>query len=383
MHIAVISDGITPYVTGGMQRHTFHLVRHLLLLGIDITLVHTVPHADALPADDEVKRAFGEYKGQLKVLSIPFPQLKAFPGHYVRESYGYSTAVAEALLPMLADFDFIYAKGFTAWNLLERKRRGLHTPPIGVKFHGYEMFQKTKNIRTRLEQQIFKPAVIFNSRNANVVFSYGGEITAIIKRIGVKPERIAEVTSAVDSDWIAPEISKTNEPRKFVFVGRYERRKGIRDLRAAIDELPAGLVEMHWVGAIPQRFIGKGEIRHGEIKDAAELRGILSDCDVLVAPSHAEGMPNVVLEAMARGLAIIATPVGAVSELVSNKNGRLVAPRNPTELAEAIKEFAKMPKTQLESIKRQNINDVIERFTWESVARQTLEIIQKLSFSTR
>ena len=45
----------------------------------------------------------------------------------------------------------------------------------------------------------------------------------------------------------------------------------------------------------------------------------------MVCPSYSEGMPNVILEAMARGLAIIATDVGAIAEMVDSTNGILMA----------------------------------------------------------
>ena len=47
-------------------------------------------------------------------------------------------------------------------------------------------------------------------------------------------------------------------------------------------------------------------------------------CDILLCPSYSEGMPNVILEAMSRGLAIIATNVGAIRLLVSEDNGVLL-----------------------------------------------------------
>ena len=63
---------------------------------------------------------------------------------------------------------------------------------------------------------------------------------------------------------------------------------------------------------------------HGPIFDADKLKDILDSMDVLVCPSYSEGMPNVIMEGMARGCAIIATDVGAVSEMLSGTNGWLL-----------------------------------------------------------
>ena len=55
-------------------------------------------------------------------------------------------------------------------------------------------------------------------------------------------------------------------------------------------------------------------------------------CDVLICPSYSEGMPNVILEGMSRGLAIIATDVGATDQLVDDTNGKLIKFENSKEL---------------------------------------------------
>jgi starch synthase (maltosyl-transferring) len=67
--------------------------------------------------------------------------------------------------------------------------------------------------------------------------------------------------------------------------------------------------------------------------------------DVLVLPSHWEGMPNVVLEAMAAGRAVVATEVEGTVDLVRPKEtGWLVPPGVPKRLAEALLEAARDPE---------------------------------------
>jgi glycosyltransferase involved in cell wall biosynthesis len=70
----------------------------------------------------------------------------------------------------------------------------------------------------------------------------------------------------------------------------------------------------------------------GPRDDVAEL---MQAADVLIHPAHEEGSPNVVLEAMAAGLAVIATDVGGTAELLGEV-GLLVPARDPTALAAAI-----------------------------------------------
>ena len=67
-------------------------------------------------------------------------------------------------------------------------------------------------------------------------------------------------------------------------------------------------------------------------------------CDILICPSYSEGMPNVILEAMSRGLAIIATNVGAIRLLVSEDNGVLLQECKPNLIFDAINNFISMDK---------------------------------------
>lgn len=384
MHIAVLTDGISPYVLGGMQRHSFHLVKNLLERGLKITLIHTVEHSKELPPEKDVLKLFDAPEDQLRVIGLEFPHLDKFPGHYLRESYRYSCEIFERLKDEWDHFDFIYAKGFTAWCILEKKSKGIHMAPVGVKFHGYEMYQKTSSLMGKLEQFMFKPPVVFNNRKANVVFSYGGEITSIIEKIGVESDRIAEITGGVDDCWLSESVLKVSHPRKFVFVGRNERRKGIADLETAVCQFKDTDVEFHWIGPIPkERQLKQSNcIYHGLISDSKELQNILDQMDVLVLPSHSEGMPNVILEAMSRGCAILATDVGAVSMMVTEACGKLIKPNNKDVLSNALKEFINLEHADLLNRKEMSRKIVAERFLWSEIARQTHEIIEEVTHSS-
>lgn len=138
------------------------------------------------------------------------------------------------------------------------------------------------------------------------------------------------------------------------FVGRLERRKGIEDLARAIPLVLKARPEARFV------FIGAAEPRHASNepydtwlkrelapwKERVEFRGKVPleqmaeayrDLDVLVYPSLWENFPNVCLEAMSAGRAIVASSAGGMREqLDEGRCGRLVPPNDHRALAAAI-----------------------------------------------
>jgi glycosyltransferase involved in cell wall biosynthesis len=162
-----------------------------------------------------------------------------------------------------------------------------------------------------------------------------------------------------------------------VFVGRHERRKGIEELTKALAAWSQGRsFRFDFVGPIPSaNQLQRAEVRyHGSISDSTRLQSILDDSDVLVCPSHSEGMPTVILEAMARGLAIIATDVGAVRLMVGPDNGILMPHPSVRLIRQAIEQMMALPAAELIALKKASLRKV-QQFTWDRAAQSTLEQI--------
>lgn len=377
MRIALLTDGITPYVTGGMQRHSFNLCRTLARLGVHIDLYHCDPEKKGA----EALECFSpEEKKMITPFLIDFPDFGKMPGHYIRESYEYAQRIYRTLRKQ-ARVDFIYAKGFTAWEVLNKKSKGEDLPPVGVNLHGYEMFQRKAGLRSRLEASLFlKPPAKFAITHADYLFSYGGKITSLLLSLGVDSHRIVSIPGGIGTEWLTSVVSPVHTPIKFLFAGRPERRKGIKELNAAIRLLQSsdrGQFEFSFLGPITDDQKVAGCNYYGEISDPDAIRKVYAAHDVLCAPSYSEGMPNVIMEAMASGLAIIATDVGAVSILVKPENGWLLNACDVKEIHGKLQLAIRSAKTELEEKKKSSHEIVQAGFTWERIGAQTLHFIEK------
>lgn len=131
-------------------------------------------------------------------------------------------------------------------------------------------------------------------------------------------------------------------------VGRLSREKGHLDLIDAFAALrrlcPEKAFCMVLVGEGPERFRIERKCGQLGIADSVFLVGHQNDvrpfysmADIVVLPSHSEGSPNVLLEAMAAGLPVVATVVGGVPEIATDGRNALLVPKmHPAQMAHAL-----------------------------------------------
>lgn len=379
MRIAVLADGIFPYVIGGIQRHSYYLCKHLAQKGIRVDLYHTGAYGvkNIVPdrfSTDEMKF--------IRPVFVPFPFNYRFPGHYLYESKLLSKAMYQEFMKQ-PEVDFIYAKNYCAWYFLEQKLKGQELPPIGVKLHGYEAYQEFPGMLPawdlvhKLNNKLHRNATEFISQNADVVFSYGGGITSILEReVKVPPKRIVEIPTGIDEAWLSQAPPPASGKCRFIFVGRNTSRKGADLINNWLKDHATGNYEFHFVGPFPGGARKEGNVvYHGEVKDTATLQQLLSACQVLVCPSDSEGMPNVILEGMARGLAVIATNVGAVSAMVDGSNGWLIPRRDKKALAEAMGGAMGLSPEQMHKKGEASLEKVKKNFLWKDIADRVIASI--------
>jgi glycosyltransferase involved in cell wall biosynthesis len=104
------------------------------------------------------------------------------------------------------------------------------------------------------------------------------------------------------------------------------------------------------------------------------LSTYLNELKLLVLPSHSEGLPNIVLEAMACGTPVLATPVGAIPDVIKDGNtGFIMVENSPTCIAHEIVRV--MTDPNLEEIVRNARRLVDEQFSYEASSKRYAELL--------
>lgn len=174
---------------------------------------------------------------------------------------------------------------------------------------------------------------------------------------GLPPDRIVTIHNVIDVDTFAKAAKRDCttllselrlKPDDFIItiVGRLTLEKGHWDFLHAARELHSSIPESRFliVGSGPLAEDLQHQTRIWNLDDAFRFVGYRKDIarlmmisDIVTIASHREGLPNVLLEALALGKPVVATQVGGIPEVIQDgKTGILVPARNPQALAQAI-----------------------------------------------
>ncbi len=366
LNILLLTDGIYPFVMGGMQKHSLILSKLLVKKGHKVTLAHC-GYVNKTQFNEDYKDVFTPYElKHLTPVFIPFLLNGKLPGHYVKANKTYSNLLFNKFKNNLSDYDLIYAQGFTAYSFLKNKQH----IPVWINLHGYEMYQTAPNLKVKLQHFLLRPIVKTLVKKGNYILSFGGQIDNILfHKLNVDPKKIVKQSNGIENSWVKVNQVKNQPVTTVTFIGRYERRKGIEELTDALKKLVEIRQDFkfNFIGPIPVNHqINHSSINYlGSIKDENKIKTALDESDFLINPSYAEGMPTVILEAMARGNAIIATDVGATSKIIDG-NGWLIE-CEPQSIITALIKAINFNKDELLKLKQQSIKLVKEKLIWEDV----------------
>ncbi|MFN0280943.1 MAG: glycosyltransferase family 4 protein [Kineosporiaceae bacterium] len=174
--------------------------------------------------------------------------------------------------------------------------------------------------------------------------------------------QVETVDNAVDVSRFT-QASPATEPVVLLFLGTLSVRKGLADLADAAERLRAVADLPPWrlrvVGGAAEvgeeeaealratfRAKGLGDCLVGPLAGDAVVEA-LGAASVFVLPSHWEGQPMVILEAMSAGLPVVSTTVGAIPDVVSDAEGVLVAPHDVDALTAALADLVRDPAARV------------------------------------
>ncbi|MFQ5973218.1 MAG: glycosyltransferase family 4 protein [Alphaproteobacteria bacterium] len=367
MRIAMVARAFFPRVVGGMERFVTNLATHLQALGVRTDVVTAA--RPAAPPDGPWP--FG-------VVELPWPRSRLYARSYL------TFIDAAARHAAVSGYDAVYWQGAAV--------RGIPGVPAVLNVQGLEPFKehRWRSLLTNLP-------LVWNmrrqARRMDRVISEGGHLTAEVMRfLGVPRERIVEIPNAVDIEYIDARLAAARAQAppaaaptlRLLYVGRLTANKGVDVLCRALRHrpLPSG-AEVVLVGTgpeasrlsalaegLPVRFVG------GVSEET--LFAWYAHADAFVFPTRYEGMPTVVLEAMAAGLPIIATDIGAVPTMVSAENGWLTPAGDAAGLATALRALAEAGEARRRALGNASRRIVERRYTWAVVARTTLDLLTRV-----
>ncbi|RLI57505.1 MAG: hypothetical protein DRP09_03145 [Candidatus Thorarchaeota archaeon] len=192
----------------------------------------------------------------------------------------------------------------------------------------------------------------FTIENSDIIASVSkSDLWAIATRYKIHENRLRYVPNMVDTKLFTPELKDPLERRLLLYLGDLEPWKGVGSLIKWIRAMNHSFSE-----EVTIRFVGQGsymqyllnlreKLRKSRNGISIEVMGprnhidvpsILRSSSALILPSYWEGMPTVVLEAMASGVPVISTKVGDIPQLIRDKETGLLINRSLESFKSAV-----------------------------------------------
>lgn len=179
---------------------------------------------------------------------------------------------------------------------------------------------------------------------ANGVITVSDDLAQKVREIS-PGARVKTIYNGVDFEKFSPAVQKPIT-KSLIFIGNLIVTKGVHELLDAIALLADPAITLHVIGGGPQAAALKEQAAMLDIQGQVHLHGalphervngLLQQSRLLVLPSYSEGVPNVIMEALACGIPVVVTSVGGIPEVVNATNGVLIADHQPELIAHGIK----------------------------------------------
>jgi glycosyltransferase involved in cell wall biosynthesis len=228
--------------------------------------------------------------------------------------------------------------------------------------------------------------IMWAARQAREIVTVSSALSDRLVSLGVNADKISVVRNGVDMDTFAPVDRNESRMRLGVesgpliaSIGNLVSEKGHEIVIDALGEMPG--LQLVIVGDGPDRRLLESRIAKRGLSERAkvlparsqaELKWVYGAADAIVIASSREGLPNVLLEAIACGTPVVAARVGGIPEVVTEPvAGRLVDERTPNAFAGAIREVLTAPPS------RGATRQFAARFDWATSARGHLAALER------
>jgi teichuronic acid biosynthesis glycosyltransferase TuaC len=284
-------------------------------------------------------------------------------------------SLASRLLPLLQDQRpdailafYLYPQGYASVVLGGK---------LGVPVIMVAMGSDLRQIRDPATKKLTAKAV----RRADCILAVSEDLRQRAIDMGAIPQRVHRLPNGYNPSVFRPldqtlarqQLGVAADAELIVFVGRLIALKGLDDLIRAVQILSPmhprlrvvcigeGTSERHLRHVVQQEGLTKTFDLIGP-KTQPEIAHWLAACNLFCLPSHSEGSPNVITEALACGRPVVATEVGGIPDLVDSSSGILVKPGDVAALARGLDQAL---------VRAWNTDTIVkgQKRTWSAVSR--------------
>jgi glycosyltransferase involved in cell wall biosynthesis len=376
--------------------HDVHVIAGPPLPALDPDIpLHVIPnenvfglaHPDWLPRDNPF--------ALLKPLSLWELGVSRFGVFPEMQTFGLRLLRRWRALQRRHRFDVVFDNQSLSWGLLGLRATGV--PVVSVIHHPLHIdreadFAIDPKLSKKIRRTLYFPLLmqqLVAPRLDKIVTVSEASRREIFRYFGIPEKQVAVVHNGTDTQLFRP-LPGTPLETDLLFVGRTEdRKKGLGTLLEALALLPEQVTLKIVDGRIPDdglvmRFLARHRIAHRvklvrRLLTPDELVAQYSTARVAVVPSFFEGFGFPASEAMACGLPVIANAAGALPEVVGTDGaaGRLVPPRNPRAMADAILEVLSEPgrAAGMGLAARQRVE---RTFRWSDAAEGLVQVFEEV-----
>lgn len=348
---------------------------------------------------------FGKGRAVEKVVGMsdemPYPSVR-FRDLNQADIGRYENTFAKVLLEVIADFQPDIIHSHHLWLISSLTARLFPKIPLVTTCHGSDLrqFRTCPHLQAR---------VLSGCRNISTVFALSEPQKEEIHTLyGIKREKICVVGAGYNSELFYQEKKQSPSPVRLIYAGKLSYAKGVPYLLKALtgmkeidfhlDLIGSGNGPEHDECLLLARKLSNTITVHGSIPQA-QLAALMRNCHIMILPSLYEGLPLIMLEAIASGCRVIATELPGTREIMNHlptsyitlipPPERLEVDKIPTAdqsafitnlqetIACVIPQVSKQPDPDLTSLSKR-----IDYFNWDKVFSRCEKTYTKLTVTT-